>query len=134
MRRYLLLLIMVAALPLAAFRNPPGALRYSEMADKYAAQGQTAVALELYTRAVDMEPQNPKHFITRGFFLLKLKHYDEALSDLSMAIKLEPQSPSNYIARGFVYSDLKRAKEADADFASACSLGSTDGCGFAGHK
>lgn len=123
---------MAVSFFLAGFRNPPGAMRYSEMADKYVSEGEAGLALAAYSRAVALEPENPKHFMKRGFFLLKLKRYDDALNDFSSAIKLEPQNPSNYLARGLVYSELKRKKEADADFASACSMGSRDGCSFAG--
>ena len=117
-----------------AFRNAPGALRYSEMADKYVSQGQTELALEYYSKAVALEPQIPSHYTTRGFFLLKLKRYDAALEDFSTAIKLEPQNPANYLTRGLVYSDLKKQEEADADFATACKMGSKDGCSFAGQQ
>ena len=134
MRKITLLIIIVLSFCTMAFRNAPGALRYSEMADKYVSEGQTELALEYYSKAVALEPQNPTHYTTRGFFLLKLKRYDAALEDLSTVIKLEPQNPANFIARGLVYSDLKKQKEADADFATACKMGSKDGCSFAGQQ
>lgn len=133
MRRWLLL-ILAASVFLIAFRNAPGALRFSEMADGYAAEGLTEKALEYYSRAVGAEPENPLHYTTRGFFLLKQKRYDEALMDFSAAIRLAPGEPSGYLARGLVYCDLHQENEADADFLAACSLGSRDGCSFSGQK
>jgi len=124
-------LIIAASLCLVAFRNPPGALRYAEMAAKSASEGDSELALEYYSKAVALEPQTPSHYIARGFFLLKLKLVDAALDDFSAVIKLEPQESSNYLARGFVYSDLKREKEAAADFATACTMGNKAGCSFA---
>jgi lipoprotein NlpI len=132
--RKIAVLIIALSLPTMAFRNPPGALRYSEMADKFVADGQAELALEYYAKAVAMEPQNPTHYTTRGFFLLKLKRYDAALEDFSAVIKLEPQNPANFLTRGLVYSDLKKEKEADADFTAACAMGSRDGCSFAVKK
>jgi len=124
-------LIIAVSLCLIAFRNPPGALRYSEMAGKYASDGDTERALEYYSKAVAQEPQNPRHYTVRGFFLLKLKRYDAAMEDFSAVIRLEPQNPVNFLTRGLVNSDLKRKNEAAADFATACKLGSKDGCSFA---
>lgn len=125
------LLIIALSLCTMAFRNPPGALRFSEMADKYVSDGQAELALEYYSKAVAMEPQTPMHYTTRGFFLLKLKKYDAALEDFSAGIKLEPRNAANFLTRGLVYSELKREKEAAADFATACKMGSKDGCSFA---
>jgi regulator of sirC expression with transglutaminase-like and TPR domain len=104
------------------------------MADKYVSEGQAELALEYYSKAVAMEPENPLHYTTRGFFLLKLKRYDEALKDFSTVIRLEPQNPTNYLTRGLVYSDMNREKEGGADFAAACKMGSRDGCSFAAQK
>lgn len=133
MRKTAALLIAVSCCTMA-FRNPPGAHRYAEMADKYVSEGKTELALEFYSKAVAADPQNPTHYTTRGFFLLKLKRYDGALEDFSAVIRLEPHNPAHFLTRGLVYSDLKREKEADADFATACSMGSRDGCSFAGEK
>lgn len=134
MRRNLLLLIMTASFFLAAFRSPPGAMRYVEMGDSYFSEGEKELALESYSKAVALEPDNSAYRTIRGFFLLKLQLHDAALQDFSAAVTLEPQNPAGYITRGLVYSDLKREKEADADFATACKLGSRDGCSFAAQK
>lgn len=134
MRKITVLVITAVSFCCMAFRNAPGPLRYSEMADKYVSEGKTELALEYYSKAVALEPQAPSHYTTRGFFLLKLKRYDAALEDLSTVIKLEPQNPANFLTRGLVYSDLKKQKDADADFATACKLGSKDGCSFAGQQ
>lgn len=132
--RKTVVLIISLSLCTMAFRNPPGALRYSEMADKSVSEGQRELALEYYGKAVALEPENPALYTSRGFFLLKLKRYDAAVEDFSTAIKLDPQNPANFLTRGLVYSELKREKEADADFATACKAGSRDGCSFAAQK
>lgn len=132
MNRTCLLLCIMALSVLTAFRNQPGALRYIELADKYVAEGENGLALEYYAKAIDAEPENPSHYTTRGFFLLKQKRFAEALQDFSTCIRLEPDKPGGYLTRGLVYSELKRNSEADADFKEACRLGSRDGCSFAG--
>jgi len=134
MNRTALLASLLALSCLTAFRNPPGALRYGEMADKYASEGKNEQALANYSEAIGLEPDNPVHYTSRGFFLLKLKRFDAALQDFSARIRLEPGNPGGYLTRGLVYSDLKRDKEADADFNEACRLGSRDGCSFAGDR
>ena len=128
------LVIITASLCLTAFRNPPGALRFAELAEKSLSDGDPERALAYYSQAVATAPQSAAHYTARGFLLLKLKKYDAALADFSAVIGLEPLKSSNYLTRGFVYSELKREKEAAADFATACSMGSRDGCSFAAMK
>ena len=132
MKKSATLLLLMAIILLTGYRNPPGALRYIEMGDKSVADGDTAQALEYYSKAITIEPSNPSHYTVRGFLLLKVKRYDDALLDFSESIMLEKDQPGGYLTRGLVYSELHRDKEADADFAEACRLGSRDGCGFAG--
>lgn len=128
------LLVMTIVLCLTAFRNPPGVLRHVEMGDKLASEGDSVTALDYYSKAVAMEPENPAHYTRRGFLLLKLKRYDAALKDFSTVLKLEPANPAGYVTRGLVYSELKKGREAEADFAEACRLGSSTGCQFAAQQ
>jgi len=128
------LVILTASLCLTAFRNPPGALHFAELAEKSVADGKPERALAYYSQAVAKAPQSASHYTARGFLLLKLKKYDAALEDFTAVIGLEPLKSANYLTRGFVYSELKREKEAAADFATACSMGSRDGCSFAAMK
>jgi len=134
MNRAALLLCLLALLCLTAFRNPPGALRYIEMAEKSVASRDPERALLYYSKAIDLEPENPDHYTARGFFLLKQNRPDAALQDFSAGIRLAPEKPGGYLTRGLVYSELKRAQEAEADFMKACRLGSSDGCSFAAGK
>lgn len=129
-----LFLCFVALTCLTAFRNPPGALRYIELADKHLSEGNSGLALQYYANAIALEPENPALYTIRGFFLLKQNRFDEALQDLTVCILLEPGKSGGYLTRGLVYSELKRDKEADADYAEACRLGSRDGCSFAGNR
>jgi tetratricopeptide (TPR) repeat protein len=124
--------LLLAIMLLTGYRNPPGALRYIEMGDKSVSEGNTAQALEYYSRAIKMEPSHPSHYTVRGFLLLKVKRIDDALQDFSESIRLEKDNPGGYLTRGLVYSELHRDKDADADFAEACRLGNRDGCSFAG--
>jgi tetratricopeptide (TPR) repeat protein len=128
-------LLLCLLLPcLTAFRHPPGALRFIELANNHASSGEYGLALDCYAQAITMEPENPTHLTTRGFFLLQLNRYEEALQDFTAVIRLAPGKPGGYLTRGLVYSDLKRDREAAADFAAACRLGSRDGCSFAGSR
>jgi tetratricopeptide (TPR) repeat protein len=132
MKKSALFFLLMAIILLTGYRNPPGALRYIEMGDKSVSEGDTAQALEYYSKAISIEPSNPTHYTVRGFLLLKLKRHDDAIQDFSASIQLEKDKPGGYLTRGLVNSELHRNKEADADFAEACRLGSKDGCSFAG--
>ena len=126
------LLCLLALACLTAFRSPPGAARSIELAEHHTAAGETELALEDYSRAIALEPQNPAHYTKRGFLLLKLQRSEAALLDFATSIRLQPAEAGGYLTRGLVYSELKREKEAEADFLAACRLGSRDGCSFAG--
>lgn len=132
MHKSIALLLLIAALLLTGFRNPPGAGRYLEIGDKAASEGNPDLALQYYSLAISLKPDAADLYLTRGFLLLKLKRTAEAINDLDAYIRIEPKKPQGYISRGFAYIQLKREKEADEDFARACRLGDASGCSLGG--
>jgi tetratricopeptide (TPR) repeat protein len=124
-------LLFLAHFCLAGFRYPPGALRYQELGQKSAADGDYPLALDYYNQAIQLDPGIAELYMTRGFFLLKLNRTTEALGDFSSFIRLEPDNSEGYLSRGMIYSQLDRKEEARRDFTTACRLGNQGGCSFA---
>jgi len=132
MNRLLTIMTIVTLCCLTGFRNPPGPARYMELGDKAQTEGRTADALELYSKGIDLAPDNPDYYMTRAFLYMKLKRSDDALRDLGRYIERAPNSVQGYMSRGMLLDDLGRKQEADADFLQASRLGEPGGCSFAG--
>jgi tetratricopeptide (TPR) repeat protein len=68
----------------------------------------------------------------RGFTLLKLKRYPEAITDLNEAVKLEPRNPDPYLARGETEQVQARYDDALRDFDEYSKLAPRDARGLIG--
>jgi tetratricopeptide (TPR) repeat protein len=60
-------------------------------------------------------PEWSEPYADRGTAHYFLKHYEEALADLTRAIELNPRHEAAHVNRAVVYSDLNRQEEALAD-------------------
>jgi tetratricopeptide (TPR) repeat protein len=81
-------------------------------------RGQYEAALPDLNRAIDMSPPASAAATRyyRGYALLRLKNYPQALTDLNEAIRLQPDNADYYLARGEVQQALERYDAALADF------------------
>jgi tetratricopeptide (TPR) repeat protein len=57
-------------------------------------------AIESYTKALAIAPDNPEIFLNRGLARLKTQDYSGAINDTTRAIKLDPSNPRAFDARG----------------------------------
>ena len=71
--------------------------------------GQTDRAIEAYSYAIELNPNNVSAYNNRGVAYGKKGKVDRAIEDLNTAIKLNPDYAKAYNNRGVVY-DLKRIK------------------------
>ncbi|KAG0230765.1 hypothetical protein BGW41_002401 [Actinomortierella wolfii] len=60
-------------------------------------QGKYAVAIDLYSQAINLEPRNATYFGNRSAALMMLKKYKEAASDCQTAISLDPNFNKAYL-------------------------------------
>ena len=90
---------------------------------------QISMAIEAYSHAIDLNPDNADIYINRGAAYSKKGNYDFAIDDCNKAIQLYPSYPLAYSNRGnaynskgeydFAITDLERAIELKPDYAEA---------------
>ena len=88
-----------------------------------AQQGRREEALQDFSRAVDLNPNDPQAFFNRGQTLAKEEKLHEAVNDLSRAIVLKPEYGKAYNLRAVAYYHLKEYDKAWADVRKAEELG-----------
>src|SRR5947207_2568045 len=80
------------------------------------AKGNREEAIELATRAIEMEPKNAKAFYVRGRFYAEVRQPQKAVKDLNQALVLDPRLGLAYYHRAAEGFKLGRVKESAADF------------------
>jgi len=121
-------LLLLLVWPLTGFRGDR-AEDYADAADKVLSR-HPDMALEYLGRAMEIDPNYTRPYISRGFLYLQRGETDLALADFNRVIELSPQDGSNYLTRGLVYSQRGAKDRAAADFRKACDLGEAGACAF----
>ena len=83
-------------------------------------------ALEAYTVAIEINPQNAAAYYNRAVAHYGLGNYQEAVDDFTKAIELEPKNGKAYYNRAIVYGALGRNKDAIEDGTKAIELNPKD--------
>lgn len=80
------------------------------------------LALEDFTQAVMLEPENAENYILRGHAYAKVGQFQLAFEDFSQAVKLDPQNALAYAKRGDAQSSLGKHQLGFEDFKMALGL------------
>ena len=80
------------------------------------------LAVQDYTRAIQLDPTFAEAFNNRGSVFLLLDDYDRALADHTQAIRINPNNNRAFNNRGQVYLRLQFWEEAVEDFTTAIDL------------
>ena len=91
--------------------------------DRYYDLGQYEKAVESYSAAIDMQPNNAYFYNARGCAYNGLGEYEKAISDFDKAIKLDSEFVDAYNNRGYAYGSLGKYEKAISDFDKAIELG-----------
>jgi tetratricopeptide (TPR) repeat protein len=78
----------------------------------YFAAGDYERALEEYSRALEMQPEDRVLVANRGVALLRLGRHDEALQGLNRSLQLRPDDPDTLMNKGIVLRNLGHYDEA----------------------
>ncbi|MEW6616016.1 MAG: tetratricopeptide repeat protein [Thermodesulfobacteriota bacterium] len=79
-------------------------------------------AVNAYTRAIELDPKDPKIYVSLGVAHYNSYNYGYAIADCTRAIELDPKNAWVYNNRGLAYLKLGRYKQAIADFTKAIEL------------
>lgn len=78
-------------------------------------EGRQQDALNEYSKAIEIFPENARAYTNRGIVYEKLKKYAEAIEDYARAIQLNPECKKAYLSRARVYSVIGEEVLAEAD-------------------
>ncbi len=121
LRRPYLLLFSTTVL-LAAQAAPIYCLSTPQQANQRWEEGDYEGAIEVYSQAIPLEPNDADAYNGRGFARYGLKDYQGAIEDYNEAIPLEPNDADAYNGRGFARYGLKDYQGAIEDYNEAIRL------------
>ena len=97
-----------------------------EQAELVLREGNISKAIELYTKALELNPNDPNIVSDRGVAYLHQENKELSLKDLDLAIELQPNYGYRYACRAFVYSHFKDYDKAITDYEKAVELDPDD--------
>ena len=113
-------LCLVAA-PLVA-AGPKSASEAVALGDSLREKGDSAVAIDAYTKAIKLDPKCANAYCNRGGIYLAEGDFDKALADLDRAIQLDPNDDIAHTNRGYLHVRKGEIDKAIADCTEAIRL------------
>jgi len=101
-----------------------------KQAESHFESGDFLGSIQLYTLAIELDPQNARYISQRGVAFFRIGKNEEALYDLDLALKIEPQNPYRYSSRAFILSNLNRIDDAIKDYEKAIELDPEDAIAY----
>jgi tetratricopeptide (TPR) repeat protein len=92
--------------------------------------GARQVALQEFSKAIELDPKSADAYMTRGAARFELKDFPGAISDCNAVIALEPRTEKAYLIKGASKFYLKDYAGAKNDLGTAISLSSEDYLAF----
>jgi Flp pilus assembly protein TadD len=110
-----------------AREHPDAAGPLAEMARARAGRGDFSAALELYRRAIALEPWTASMRVNAAMMLSALERHPEAIAEAEQALRLGPEGPSVWDAYATLLSRAGRASDAETAARKAKALGYAPG-------
>ena len=89
-------------------------------------KGNVDRALQDFTKAIELAPENASAYNERGEIYAKKGDTERAMQDFAKAIALEPDDTWAYTNRGDLHADKRRYDQAIADFTKAIEVDATN--------
>ena len=96
--------------------------RLRSEARKKMSLGENEEALSLYTRLIDLDPENAEYYERRSTILHRMKRYPEAVEDDTRAIGFDPSNAKYYHSRAITLDEMGEYERALADKTKAIEL------------
>lgn len=103
----------------------PKALEYVNQGYKLLQEGQFDRAIQAYTKAIKINPDDYTLYNDRGLIFYAQRRFDKAIADFDKSIELHPASLT-YNNRGVAYEDKGDKEKAIADYRKALELDPTN--------
>ena len=85
-------------------------------------QKQYYLSVEIFSKALNLDPNYAWAYISRGASYHNVKEYEKAIADYNKALDLDPKYADAYYNRGNTYCILKEYEKAIADYNKAIEL------------
>ena len=95
---------------------------YNTRGEIYETQEKFEEAIDDYTKAIALDPENPLWYSKRAYLYETLDEENKAFLDYSKAIELEPENAENWYDRGDFHSNYFHDKEALNDLEEALKI------------
>jgi len=90
--------------------------------NQLAQQNDYTGAVEMFTKAISLDPTDFRFFGNRSYCFDRLENYTKALVDSDAAIKLAPEWPKGFFRKGRALTGLNRFQEAEQVFQQVLKL------------
>lgn len=84
--------------------------------------GEFQAAIDHYTQAIQLQPQDVRAYVARATVQAKLENWQAAIADLTQAIARDPNNPNLYLQRGKLHEELTQDQQAVADYERVLQL------------
>ncbi len=95
---------------------------YKRMGRIYRREGKYDKAIEAYTAAIDLSPEDADNYYNRGNVYVDLKEYNKAVEDYTKVMELDSNVKDVYVCRGYYYDELGEHQMAIEDYTKAIEL------------
>jgi tetratricopeptide (TPR) repeat protein len=87
-------------------------------------------AEQLWTKLLDLLPEEAAIWSNRGNVRVALNQFDAAIADFAQSIQFAPDEPDPYLNRGATYEALEQWEKAIADYNRVLELNPDDAAGY----
>ena len=101
-------------------------LFYKNRANCYSKLKQYDKAINDYTEAIEIDPDEDNYYFERASLYSDLGQFEKAINDYTKALKLNPNDSCSYFNRAECYITLKQYKKAIDDYTKAMELDPND--------
>ncbi|HTP65354.1 MAG TPA: tetratricopeptide repeat protein [Geobacteraceae bacterium] len=103
----------IAELEKIVANDPKNLQAWSMLANDYYDTDQPQKAIDAYSRAIELDPNNPNLYTDQGVMYKRISAFDKALANFEKAQKIDPKHLQSLYNMGIIYAeDLKKPEMA----------------------